>query len=131
VTLDVKVGELKEEPQTAALPAKDKPPTPPTETVKTLGLSLADLTPELRDRFGLADDAAGVVVTDIDTGGPAADKGVRAGDVVVEVAQDSVKTTAQILAKIDEAKKAGRKSVLLLVDRQGDLRFVAVKLDNS
>jgi serine protease Do len=131
VTLDVKVGELKEEVQTASAPDKDKPAPPPIETVKVLGLSLADLTPELRERFGLADDAAGVVITDIDAGGPSADKGVHAGDVVVEVAQDNVKTTAQILAKVDEAKKAGRKSVLLLVDRQGDLRFVAVKLDNS
>ena len=47
-----------------------------------------------------------------------------------EVAQDDVKTTDQILSKVDEAKKAGRKSVLLLVDRQGDLRFVAVKIDS-
>ena len=131
VTLDVKVGELKEEAQQAALPSKEKPSGTPTDTVKALGLSLANLTPDLRDRYGLADDASGVVITDIDTGGPSADKGMRAGDVVVEVAQDSVKTTAQILAKIDEAKKAGRKSVLLLVDRQGDLRFVAVKLDKS
>jgi serine protease Do len=131
VILDVKVGELKEDEQQAAAPAQDKPAAPPIETVKALGLSLANLTPELRERYGLADDIAGVVVTDIDTAGPAADKGVRAGDVVVEVAQDGVKTTAQILAKIDEAKQSGRKSVLLLVDRQGDLRFVAVKLDNS
>ncbi len=56
---------------------------------------------------------------------------MRAGDVIVEVAQDDVKTTDEILAKIDDAKKAGRKSVLLLVDHQGDLRFVALKLDNS
>ncbi len=131
VTLEVKVGELKEDEQQASAPAQDKPPAAPVETVKALGLSLANLTPELRERYGLADDAAGVVVTDIDTGGPAADKGVRAGDVVVEVAQDGVKTTTQVLAKIDEAKQAGRKSVLLLVDRQGDLRFVALKLDNS
>jgi serine protease Do len=131
VTLDVKVGELKEEAQQASLPSKEKPSGAPPETVKALGLSLANLTPDLRDRYGLADDASGVVITDIDAGGPSADKGMRAGDVVVEVAQDSVKTTAQILAKIEEAKKAGRKSVLLLVDRQGDLRFVAVKLDNS
>jgi serine protease Do len=55
---------------------------------------------------------------------------MKAGDLVVEVAQDDVKTTDQILSKIDEAKKAGRKSVLLLVDRQGDLRFVAVKIDS-
>ncbi len=131
VTLDVQVGELQEDEQQASAPAKEKPPVAPTDTVKALGLSLANLTPELRDRYGLADDVAGVVVTEIDTGGPAADKGVRAGDVVVEVAQDGVKTTDQVLAKIDEAKQAGRKSVLLLVDRQGDLRFVAVKLDNS
>ncbi len=131
VTLDVKVGELQEDNQQAAASPKEKPPAPPVDVVKALGLSLANLTPELRDRYGLADDVSGVVITDIDAGGPAADKGVRAGDVVVEVAQDSVKTTAQILSKVDEAKKAGRKSVLLLVDRQGDLRFVAVKLDNS
>jgi len=131
VNLDVKVGELKEEVQTASAPAKDKGPAPASEIVKVLGLSLANLTPELRERYGLADDAAGVVITDIDSAGPSADKGVHAGDVVVEVAQDNVKSTDQILAKVDEAKKAGRKSVLLLVDRQGDLRFVAVKLDNS
>ena len=72
-----------------------------------------------------------MVVTAIDADGPAADKGMRAGDVIVEVAQEEVKTTAQIVAKIDDAKKAGRKSVLLLVDRQGDLRFVALKLDKG
>ena len=59
--IDVKVGELKEDVQQASAPAKEKPALPPTETVKALGLSLADLTPELRDRYGLADDAAGVV----------------------------------------------------------------------
>jgi serine protease Do len=131
VPLEVKVGELKEEAQQASLPSKEKSTGTPAEVVKALGLSLANLTPDLRDRYGLADDASGVVITDIETGGPSADKGMRAGDVVVEVAQDSVKTTQEILTKIDEAKKAGRKSVLLLVDRQGDLRFVAVKLDNS
>jgi serine protease Do len=130
VDLDVKVGELKEDTQVAAASPKQEKPAAPLSTVKTLGLSLANLTPELRDRYGLANDVSGVVITDIDNSGPAADKGMRAGDVVVEVAQDDVKTTDQILGKIDEAKKAGRKSVLLLVDRQGDLRFVAVKIDS-
>jgi serine protease Do len=130
VDLDVKVGELKEDEQVAATSPKPDKPAAPIDTVKALGLSLANLTPELRQRYGLADDVNGVVITDVDTGGPSADKGVRAGDVVVEVAQDDVKTTDQIVSKVDEAKKAGRKSVLLLVDRQGDLRFVAVKIDS-
>jgi len=131
VDLDVKVGELKEDNQVATNAPKQEKPAPPVNAVKALGLSLANLTPELRERYGLANDVSGVVITDVDNGGPSADKGMRAGDVVVEVAQDDVKTTDQILSKVDEAKKAGRKSVLLLVDRQGDLRFVAVKIDNS
>ena len=130
VDLDVKVGELKEEPQVASVSPKQEKPQAPVSSVKALGLSLANLTPELRQRFGLGDDINGVVITDIDNGGPSADKGMKAGDIVVEVAQDDVKTTDQILNKLDEAKKAGRKSVLLLVDRQGDLRFVAVKIDS-
>ena len=130
VDLDVKVGELKEEPQVASVSPKQEKQQAPVSAVKALGLSLANLTPELRQRFGLADDINGVVITDIDNGGPSADKGMKAGDIVVEVAQDDVKTTDQILSKVDEAKKAGRKSVLLLVDRQGDLRFVAVKIDS-
>jgi serine protease Do len=130
VDLDVKVGELKEDTAVAANAPKQEKPAAPVDTVKALGLSLANLTPELRQRYGLANDVSGVVITDVDNGGPSADKGMRAGDVVVEVAQDDVKTTDQILSKVSEAKKAGRKSVLLLVDRQGDLRFVAVKLDS-
>src|SRR6185437_13643284 len=130
VDLDVKVGELKEETQVASTSPKQEKPQAAISAVKALGLSLANLTPELRERFGLADDVNGVVITDIDNGGPSADKGMKAGDIVVEVAQDDVKTTDQILNKVDEAKKAGRKSVLLLVNRQGDLRFVAVKIDS-
>jgi serine protease Do len=131
-TFDVKVGELKEEDQQAALtPSKQQQPAEPPGTVKTLGLSLANLTPELRERFSLAEDSAGVVVVEVAPDSAASEKGMRAGDVIVEVAQEEVKTPVQITAKIDDAKKAGRKSVLLLVDRQGDLRFVALKLDQS
>jgi serine protease Do len=128
---DVKVGELKEEDQQAAASPKQPPPGPVAGAVKALGLSLANLTPELRERFSLSEDTAGVVVTDVATDSPASEKGMRAGDVIVEVAQEEVKSPGQITGKIDEAKKAGRKSVLMLVDRQGDLRFVALKIDQG
>jgi len=131
MVLDVKVGELKEDDQQAALTPKQQAPSNPAGVVKALGLSLADLTPELRERFSLAEDSAGVVVTDVAQDSPASEKGMRAGDVIVEVAQEEVKSPAQIVAKIDDAKKAGRKSVLLLVDRQGDLRFVALKVEQG
>jgi serine protease Do len=130
--LDVKVGELKEDEEQAALPAQDqKKQDTPAPGVQVLGLSLANLTPDLRERYALAENAVGVVVTDVDAKSQAAEKGVHAGDVIVEVAQEDVKNAGQINDLVEQAKKEGRKSVLLLVDRQGDLRFVALKIDQS
>ena len=58
-------------------------------------------------------------------------KGLQAGDVIMEAAQEEMKSPAEVVGKIDEAKKSGRKSILLLVERQGDLRFVALRLDQG
>jgi serine protease Do len=132
LTVDVKVGELKEQDeQQAALPSKEQAPAAPVAGIQVLGLKLSNVTPDLREKYALPEDAAGVVVTDVQANSQAAEKGVKAGDRIVEVAQEDVKDAGQINALVDEAKKAGRKSVLLLVDRQGDLRFVALKLDQS
>ncbi|HUK58608.1 MAG TPA: DegQ family serine endoprotease [Stellaceae bacterium] len=131
-SLDVKVGELKEDEEQAALPAQDqKKQDAPVPGVQVLGLSLANMTPDLRERYALAENAVGVVVTDVEAKSQAAEKGVHAGDVIVEVAQEDVKNASQINDLVEAAKKQGRKSVLLLVDRQGDLRFVALKIDQS
>jgi serine protease Do len=130
--VDVKVGELDETEKVANAPSG--PATPPPgagPTVKALGLSLSNVTPELRQKFSLADDTEGVVVVEVASDSPASEKGLRPGDIIVEVAQQEVKDPGQVTAKIDEAKKSGRKSVLLLVDRAGDLRFVALRIDQG
>ena len=44
----------------------------------------------------------------------------------MEAAQEEVKSPGEVSSKIEEAKKSGRKSILLLVERQGDLRFIAL-----
>jgi serine protease Do len=131
--INVKVGELQEEDKTADASSTDKPSPQagPTATVQALGLSLAGVTPELKQKFSLADDAAGVVVVDVAGDTPAAEKGVRPGDIIAEVAQQEVKTPDQVTARIDEARKAGRKSILLLIDRAGDLRFIALRVDQG
>ncbi len=131
-TLQIKLGKLDETEQVAAKDTpKDKAPKVDTSsTVKTLGLTLSNITPELKDKFSLSDDK-GVVVVDVGKDSPAAEKGLKAGDVIMEAAQEEIKSTGQVAAKVDDAKKAGRKSILLLVERQGDLRFVAVRLDQS
>jgi serine protease Do len=132
-TLQVKVGKLDEADQQQAN-AQDTPKKSSKDesgTVKTLGLTLSNITPELKQKFSLADDSKGVVVVDVAKDSAAADKGLRAGDVIMEAAQEEVKSAGQVTSKIEDAKKSGRKSILLLVERQGDLRFVALRLDQS
>jgi len=86
---------------------------------------------ELKEKFSLADDSKGVVVVDVVKDSPAAEKGLKAGDVIIEAAQEEIKSATQVAGKVDDAKRAGRKSILLLVERQGDLRFIALRLDQS
>jgi len=127
--VQVTVGELKEEQMAAA--AEERRDGSPEQSVEDIGLTLAELTPELTQRFELAEDAKGVVVTKVDPDSAAAEKGLRIGDLVVEVGQEEVTSPAQVAAKVKKAKDAKRKTVLLLVEGQGGLRFVALRLGSK
>ena len=94
-----------------------------------LGLTLSPLTDDLRDQLELPKDMDGLVVSDIDEMSEAYEKGVRAGDLITEAGQQKIATVADLEARIGEARDAGRKSLLLLVRRAGDPRFVALSLD--
>ncbi len=130
VTVQVAVGHLDEsELQVAsATPAPDEPIA---EDVPALGLTLSTITPQLRTKFDLEDSAGGVMVIRVEGNGLAAEKGIRPGDVIVEVGQEEVSSPADVIAKIEAQKAQNKKSVLLLVDRKGDFRFVAVRLSDS
>jgi serine protease Do len=95
-----------------------------------IGLGLAPLTDELREKNGLNKDVKGVIVLEVDPASPAAEKGVKPGDVIVEVAQDAVSSVDDITKGIDKVKKAGRKAVLLRLESgKGGLRFVAIPVE--
>lgn len=92
-----------------------------------LGLSISPLTDDLRGKFNIGKGVEGVVITEVDPDSPAGQKDVKPGDVIIEVTQEPVKEPQEVVARIDAVKKAGRKSVLLLIsDAKGELRFVAV-----
>ena len=131
--VQVKVGRLDESNQQQAN-AQEPPKKGGRDdagVVKTLGLTLSGITTDLREKFSLSDDSKGVVVVDVAKDSPAAAKGVRPGDLIMEAAQEEVKNPGEVSTKIEEAKRSGRKSILLLVERQGDLRFIALRLDQS
>jgi serine protease Do len=139
--IKVMVGRLQEDDDKKATPAKadSKQPAPKTPvetpTARLLeqslpGLKLRVLDDTLRKQFGIdAKVAKGVVVIEADAASPAGQKGVKAGDVIVEVAQDPVASLDDMAQSIEKVKKAGRKAVLLrLEDAKGELRFVAVQM---
>lgn len=132
-TLQVTVGELADEEEAAAAPEKpkEKKPTAGDQKIEGLGVTVASVGPEVRERFDLPEDAKGVVVVDVVADGPAAEKGIRPGDLIVEVSQEAVTKPSDVVDKVEAATKAGRKSVLMLVENERGLRFVAVRLDGK
>ncbi len=146
--LKIVVGRLQEDDdkKPAAKPADkpgDKPgdapksATPPAaagDVAKQLaaslpGLKLSPLDDALRKQYGIDAKVKGILVTEADPASPAGQKGVQAGDVIVEVAQDPANSLDDIVKSIDKVKKAGRKAILMRIENaKGEMRFEAVQL---
>ena len=118
----------------ASLPANDKQLAAAESSgdeaspAAQLGLALAPLNGETRGRFNVGEDVRGALVVDVQRDGPAAREGVRPGDVIVMVGQSPVSGPADVARQVKQAAGESRKSVLLLVVRDGSQRFVAVPL---
>jgi serine protease Do len=127
----VTLGRLEddEKPVKASIEPKDKIEKEKPAVQKVLGLDLAALTKTLRTQYKIRDSVKGLMITGVDPGSDAAEKRLGAGDVIIEIAQESVTNIADAQRKIEQAKKAEKKSVLLLVaNNAGELRFVALNL---
>jgi serine protease Do len=124
-TLLVTLG--RREDAEATLPASAPATNQPVEK-QLLGLTISEMTDELRGQLGLENAVDGLVVMDVAQDSEAFDKGLRAGDLITEAGQQRVATVADLEARITEANDAGRKSLLLLVRRNGQPRFVALGL---
>ncbi|WP_297767680.1 DegQ family serine endoprotease [uncultured Roseovarius sp.] len=129
-TLKVTLGRREE--AEGAIPAAQPGSDPDEPTEKSmLGLTLSPLNEELRGQLDLDDSASGLVVTDIDDLSEAYEKGIRAGDLITEAGQQKIASISDLDDRIAEAKEAGRKSLLLLVRRAGEPRFVALSLEDD
>ncbi len=133
MTFQVKVGELDETAENKAAESAPQPSKPkaPDASKTILGLSLAEMSEQLRQRYNIADEAAGVVVLNVDSKSNAAGKGLKAGDVIVEVDQNSVTTPADVEKRVAVAKSNGYKVVTFLIYRQGDFQWVAIRTDQG
>lgn len=130
--LRVTVGRLNEGDKEAKEAELKAPPEPPkaAATTKVLGVEVAELTPDLRAKFKIKDELKGVVVISVEPGSPAADRGIAAGNLIVEVNQEATMAPQDIEKRIAALKKEGRRSALLMVaDPEGQVRFTALPID--
>ncbi len=103
--------------------------TPEISEKDVLGLTVSTLNDALREDLGIDSSATGLVIMNVDEASEAYEKGLRAGDLITEAGQQKVTSLADLEMRIEEAKEAGRKSLLLLVRRNGEPRFVALSLE--
>jgi serine protease Do len=92
----------------------------------SLGIGLADLTPDVRQQLNLPHSVAGAVVANVNPDKSAAAAGIQPGDVIVSVNDKPVHDARDVKTAVADASKSGRKSVLLLIERGGNKTFVAV-----
>jgi serine protease Do len=124
MSIDVVLGQR---PDPNALAQGDKPAEP--EQQGLLGMQLSEITPDMRSDMNLSDEVTGVLLLSVEAESLAAASGLTAGDVITDAAQNPVEEIADLVEQVENATDAGRESLLLLVRRDGEPRFVVLKLN--
>ena len=111
-------------------PGDNQSQSMPVLPADTLGLTLSPLTAENRKTFSIPESVEGVLVMEVPTDSAAHEKGIRKGDVIVEIAQDFMETPEDVADKITELRADDRRNAYIMVaDQKGDLRLVAVPIE--
>ena len=118
----------REEAEAQTLPASGDVPPEPSQ-MDLLGLTLSPLDDEMRGKLGLTAADEGLIVMQVDPASEAYTKGLREGDLITEAGQQKVVRLKDLQDRVAEAKEAGRKSILLLIRRGGDPRFLALSIE--
>ncbi|MGB0720679.1 MAG: Do family serine endopeptidase, partial [Bdellovibrionales bacterium] len=129
-TTQIKVGEL-EKAEEDGMESAGSVQTGGGADLKPLGVKVKPLTDLIRKDYGIMGDVDGLVIDEVDVASEAARKGLGEGDVIVEINQQPVTSTENAQDIITRAGQNGRNSVLLLVNRDGDVSFVALKLTDQ
>lgn len=129
---------LSERPSEQQLASNNQPPnaTPQEPGAQggvaqsALGVTVRPMTAQDRPRYQLEGNETGLVVTAVEPTSDAAEKGVRAGDIILQAGGRSVRTVAELATAIEAARRANR-PLLLQVDGRAGRRFIAADLTNG
>ena len=124
VPLDVTLDEFDTENARGPRPTGDEDAPGPQNQSGKLGLSLEPVTPQIAKQLSLDSDKEGMVVTEVDPDGPAAEEGVARGDCILEINKKQVNSIADVQAAL---AASGERPVLLLISRRGQTIYLTVK----
>jgi serine protease Do len=130
MTFDVELGELEAfEDQLAADGGDSGGASGATKAPgDVLGMNLVPMNDELAQQYGLDGQSEGLVVIEVLPGSPAAQADIAAGDIVLQVGQAPVSTADDVSGEVDAARERGARTVVILVERDGDAEFRAVNV---
>ena len=123
MSVDVTLGEL-EKAELVGIVGEESQGD--AESFEKLGFSVDNLNAELAAELGLDENMRGVVVTEVEEGGPAFGKGLQPGDVIKRFGQRRVENAADLAKSVAETLESGRAGVLLLVESEGRERFIQI-----
>ena len=130
VEFKVAIGRLEDGEKLDAAEETNKAADAPA-TATLLGMTVSSITEELRTKFKTDETVKGAIVTEVAGEGAAAEKGIEAGDVILEAGGKPVEAAADVTAALESAEKSGKSSVLMLISKAGkagETRFIALKI---
>jgi serine protease Do len=92
------------------------------------GISLSDLDDRMRERFGIADNVRGVVVTGIAKNSSFINSRIMKGDVIISLNQQSVSSVRDFAKLYEQAKARKKKNILLMIQRKDMNLFLAAPM---
>ncbi len=131
-TVKVTLGRLEDSEQLAsAQTSGENGEESESSTVEMFGMTLTELNDDNRAEFDIGDDVdSGVLISKVEDGSAAANKGIIAGQVIVEIAQEAVKSPSEVESAIASLKDEDRRNALLMIaDKDGNLQFVTIRID--
>jgi S1-C subfamily serine protease len=91
-----------------------------------IGISIQDITPDLRKAFEFENGQGGVLVADVMEGSSAQEAGLKPGDVIIAIDGNNIQSTGQLRSQI--AMKGIGEKVIIMVLREGDRKTMKVKV---
>ena len=122
MSIDVTLGELEQAEQSGVLKSGSSGDEP--TVIGSLGIALADINPNIIEKYNLDEDESGVIIVDVFEGGAAFDMNIREGHIIRRIGQRKVETVETVVSEVERQLEADRSGVLMLIEADGRNRFV-------